>query len=679
MDVLKIKYDGKHYGVVGKNNTVVVPFVYDEILRTFSSGLINVCKNDKWGCLDLEGNVVIPIGYDWIAPFGKDVLSTSNVRKNGKWGILNRRGEEIIPCIYDEEIVFKDNCAIVSKNGKMGIINKKGESLIHCCYSYLKPFVNSSKLFKVTRNNKYGVVDIMGDIITPLDFDEIGELYGEAIVVKRDGLYGLISIMGDIIIPIEYEGIDKSYHDINHFEIDLKSDFYSVKTKGKWKYILANNDYKNNNRYDWISGPWGGNYIVKLENKYGIISRLGRNIVPIIYSEIFVEYEYYVLNLKGQKGICDNNGELLYSISCSDIQILSRKSAIIEKDKRFFLFFFGKDKASIEYDEIRRFGGTFCKVTQNGKCGVINDEGGVVIPIIYDYINYKGRKKAEVIKDNKFGIIDLAGNTVLPIKYGVIKKMEGIVETDDKTEKWSAFVGQEKIPPIYGDAMIMQLNGKYGVVNSRGIELIPFKYDMIDFFKGIFIVNSRKKIGVIDINNNQIFPIIYDEIISQQKEGLLLAKEKKLWGVLSITGNEVIPPKYTKINLVGKKLIVKLDDKYGVIDINNRQIIPTIYDEIIHDHTEDLFLVKDDKHWGILDSNGAEIIPLKYEKMDDCFSCHRLAVSHDSKWGFVNEKGVEVIKCIYDGVLSECFEDNKCFVKQNGEIIEIDIYGIMIK
>ena len=137
--------------------------------------------------------------------------------------------------------------------------------------------------------------------------------------------------------------------------------------------------------------------------------------------------------------------------------------------------------------------------------------------------------------------------------------------------------------------------------------------------------------------------------------------------------------KYTKIKLVGKKLIVKLDDKYGVIDINNRQIIPTIYDEIIHDHTEDLFLVKDDKHWGILDSNGAEIIPLKYEKMDDCFSCHRLAVSHDSKWGFVNEKGVEVIKCIYDGVLSECFEDNKCFVKQNGEIIEIDIYGIMIK
>lgn len=92
-------------------------------------------------------------------------MSSSNVRKNGKWGVLNRSGEEKIPCVYDEEIVFKDNCAIVSKNGKMGIINKKGECVIPCCYSYLKPFVNSSKLFKVAENNKSGIVDILGSII----------------------------------------------------------------------------------------------------------------------------------------------------------------------------------------------------------------------------------------------------------------------------------------------------------------------------------------------------------------------------------------------------------------------------------------------------------------------------------------------------------------------------------
>ena len=56
---LKIEDNGQFYGVVSKNNKIVVPFEYDEIIRTFSSGLISVCKNDKWGCLDLEGNVIL--------------------------------------------------------------------------------------------------------------------------------------------------------------------------------------------------------------------------------------------------------------------------------------------------------------------------------------------------------------------------------------------------------------------------------------------------------------------------------------------------------------------------------------------------------------------------------------------------------------------------------------------
>lgn len=681
MNDLKIKHDGRFYGVVGKNNVIVVPFIYDEILRTFSSGLINVCKNDKWGCLDLNGTVVVPIEYDWITPFGKDTLSFSNAKKNGKWGALNRMGEELIPCIYDEEIVFKDNYAIVSLSGKMGIINKDGKCVIPCHFSFLKPFVKSSKLLKSAENNKCGIVDVLGNIIAPTIYEEVGDLYGDLVVVKQNGFYGLINLNGDIVIPLEYEFIDKSHHGINKFDIDIKSEFFSVKKNCKWKYIIANNDYRNNNQYDWVSGPWGDNcnYIVRLKKKYGIVNRLGSIIVKIMYSEIFVDYDYYILKINGQMGICDNTGELLLPIFCSDVQILSKKSAIVEKDMRFFLFFFNKDKTPIEYDEIRRFAGSYCKVTHKRKCGIIDDEGRVVIPLIYDNINYKGKKKVEVIKNNKFGIIDLSGNTIIPIKYDIIEKREGLVITDEKTEKWMTYIGIEKIPSIYGDAMVMRFDGKYGVVNSMGIEQVPFIYDMINFCNGIFVVKLRKKYGVIDINNKSILPMIYDELIYQKKEGFLLAREKRLWGMLNILGDCVVPLKYNRIDLIGENLIVKLNDKYGVINVDNKQIVPIIYDEIIYDNTEDLFFVKEKEHWGLLDNTGAEIMPFKYEKINNQFSCHRLAVSNNRKWGFVNEAGAEVIKCIYDEILSECFVDNKCYVKQNGEVLEIDINGNVIK
>ena len=173
--------------------------------------------------------------------------------------------------------------------------------------------------------------------------------------------------------------------------------------------------------------------------------------------------------------------------------------------------------------------------------------------------------------------------------------------------------------------------------------------------------------------------MIYDELIYRQKEGFLLAREKQLWGMLNILGDSVVPLKYSRIDLIGENLIVKLNDKFGVINVDNKQVVPIIYDEIVYDNTEDLFLVKEKKHWGLLDNTGSEIMPIKYEEINNQFSCHRLAVSNNRKWGFVNETGAEVIKCIFDEVLSECFEENKCLVKRNGEVIEIDTNGNIIK
>lgn len=629
MNDLKIKYDGRYCGVVGKNNAVVVPFIYDEILRTFSSGLINVCKNDKWGCLDLDGNVVIPIEYDWIAPFGKDVLSSSNVRKKGKWGVLNRSGEEKIPCVYDEEIVFKDNCAIVSKNGKMGIINKKGECVIPCCYSYLKPFVNSSKLFKVAENNKSGIVDILGGIIVPIIYDEIGNLYDDVVVVKRNGFYGLINLVGEEIIPCEYDKIDKfrpkeglsSNSEIYYYDNDDKSGVFSVLKGRKWRYILANNESRNNHNYDWIAGMFPPyNYVVKTGKKYGLINQRGEEVVPIEYTSIFGIYGYFVLETKRKKGVCNGDGELLIPISCKDIQIISEKSAIVENTQGGFLFFFD-GKEPIGYEAIFPFGGKYCKVYENGKCGVVNDAGEIIIPLIYDQIEYHKKNRIYVIKGNKVGIIDLSGEEIVPIKYemGETIEVKSIGEGNDIGERKLYYKGPLIIPSFYGDGMIIRFNGKYGVINSKGVELIPFEYNWIEFFCGLFIVRKKNRVGALDIHNQVIVSIEYEEIVS--------------------SGNFIINRKDD-----GVLLLVKKNCGWIILDIMGRMISPNIYDEI--------------------DRNG--------------FSFMRLAVCRDGKWGFIDKKGHEVIKCIYDEVVG-FYDDTHCKVKLNGEEFWINANGIRVQ
>ena len=476
----KIETKGDFYGVVGKNNKVIIPFIYDEIIRTFSSGLVNVCKNEKWGCLDLDGNVVIPLKYDWIDPFGGDELSESKAQLNGKWGILNRNGDEIISCIYDEEIVFMNGMAFVSLNGKKGVIDKKGIDVIPCCYSYLKPFHNSSKLLKAAQSGVFGIIDISGSVIIPIIYDEIGELYNDYVVVKQHGYYGLISLRGELIIPCDYDGIDKYYHDINHLEINSQNDVFSVLKNKKWKYILAARGKCNYIQYDWISDIFFSfNYIVKLGKKYGIVNRQGEIIIPADYYRIEGYFGFFILDSGKRKGLCDTNGNELLPVSCSNIQIISGKSAIIIKDEKFYLFFFEKYKAPVEYEEISRLYSNFCKVFKDGKCGIIDDEGRIIKPLIYDDITYNYREKTvNLFKDNACETIESHQNLTKPIKKDIPLWHEEYDKVEDFYEQYGIY--------------IVAKSNKMGIIryhdNSTEI-IVPIEYDQIRvLFSGIHLL-----------------------------------------------------------------------------------------------------------------------------------------------------------------------------------------------
>ena len=171
------------------------------------------------------------------------------------------------------------------------------------------------------------------------------------------------------------------------------------------------------------------------------------------------------------------------------------------------------------------------------------------------------------------------------------------------------------IPSFYGDGMIIRFNGEYGVINSKGVELIPFEYDWIEFFNGLFIVRKKSRVGALNIYNQEIIPIEYEEIIPS--------------GSFFINRND------DGVLLLGKK-----NCGWIILDLMGRKISPIIYDEI--------------------DRNG--------------FSFMRLAVCRDGKWGFIDIKGHEVIQCIYDEVIG-FYDETHCDVKLNGEKITITSNG----
>ena len=89
------------------------------------------------------------------------------------------------------------------------------------------------------------------------------------------------------------------------------------------------------------------------------------------------------------------------------------------------------------------------------------------------------------------------------------------------------------------------LNGKWGFINEKGEEVIPFIYEDTTYFhKDYVAVKKDGKWGFINQKGERIIPFLYDDA-SYFTEGLAL---------------------------------VKKDDKYGYINDKNETVLPFIYD-----------------------------------------------------------------------------------------------------
>ena len=160
---------------ISKNGREVIDCSNYSAARCFSNGIARVKARDHLGyvtgtgVIDKGGNEIVPCEYDWISELSDGLIA---VKKGDKWGYLNVNGEVVIPCkyIYEWAGLFSDGLAPVKKNGNWGYMNKKGKIVIPCIYEDACPF--SEGLSKVKRNGKWGFIDKMGKEVIPCIYDD---------------------------------------------------------------------------------------------------------------------------------------------------------------------------------------------------------------------------------------------------------------------------------------------------------------------------------------------------------------------------------------------------------------------------------------------------------------------------------------------------------------------------
>ena len=147
----------------------------------------------------------------------------------------------VIPAIYEFAYAFSDGLASVQKNGKYGYINIKGEVVIPLQYEEASPFVNGTAtvMYKDTINGKinrhFFMINKKGEKISE-DFDNISwrTRKSEMIMMARRGnKWGAINGIGQIKIPFIYDEVKGRLPQ----HASVSDHFVSVSQDGKWGFI----------------------------------------------------------------------------------------------------------------------------------------------------------------------------------------------------------------------------------------------------------------------------------------------------------------------------------------------------------------------------------------------------------------------------------------------------------
>lgn len=255
-------------------------------------------ENYNYAILEPHGEQRTPFEYHFLTYINNNQFSA---QKEGKYGVIDADGTVIIDFKYTLDVSFdEEGLAHVYQDGNEGVIDRTGNEIIPIIYETLfnsrKLGTTKSTYFRVEKDDKWGLLDHIGEIVIPFDYGfihinekdfDLGWVRIEDVTRNYNGLY---NIKTKIIIP-----------PVNRF-VKVYPDFLIVgkKIEGKDSYQLLTSEGKplTDDSYTQMDLKYG--YLSCQKDKlYGVLDITGNVIVPFIYNYLWERSPHLLLAQKG--------------------------------------------------------------------------------------------------------------------------------------------------------------------------------------------------------------------------------------------------------------------------------------------------------------------------------------------------------------------------------------------
>lgn len=275
-DIYLVAFQNQKAGFY-KNNKNLLKHEYEDIAYDFNNNYLILQKDSKQGLADLNGNIIINIEYD-------NIYAT----------------ERYINALKGQQIDIIDS----KTKGKIVLENIVG----------LSGTDNNQYSIAITADEKYRILDAGKNELKQNEYDFLQHLYDEYFIAIQKEKYGIVDIDGNIIVHFNYDSIqklpntkmiqaynsnknityiflkDKIIASMANCQLAMEQDCIIMQSDSEVKYIdlegnlIINDDSINKNEYDFVTrfNEYGFAGIKK-GGKWGAINREGQVVIEPTY------------------------------------------------------------------------------------------------------------------------------------------------------------------------------------------------------------------------------------------------------------------------------------------------------------------------------------------------------------------------------------------------------------
>lgn len=213
------------------------------------------------------------------------------------------------------------------------------------------------------------------------------------------------------------------------------------------------------------------------------------------------------------------------------------------------------------------------------------------------------------------------------------------------------FVAQAQNTPPF---LLKSRNCAWGLQDISKKEIIfPIQYNSITYTPvgKDWLIEAKEsgKTNYFLYQEGKFIPLAYS-LVEKLNDRLLKVGEKGLYGAVNTEGKGVLVLNYKNILPAGNEFLTTiLNQKYGIVGIDGKQILPNHYLQISHWEMGG-FWAMSDKQLQLYDLTGKIVSGAIYDAVKPSAIMPFCAVSKDGKWGIIDSKNKTILPFQNDGI-----------------------------